>query len=148
MGRNRIDIELKGVEKAINKIKSWETEKINEVKRIVAETGRAIEAEATLRAPVDQGNLKASIHTDIENKGLTALVGTPVDYAPHVEFGTRPHKIRTKKAKVLSNGKSFFGKEVNHPGTTAQPFLMPAFDRNKKKFVNAIRKVLNEREEI
>lgn len=47
----------------------------------------------------------------IENNTKTAVF---------LEFGTRPHKIRARKAKALrfmSGGRAVFRKSVNHPGT-------------------------------
>ncbi len=46
-----------------------------------------IEAHAKAVVPVDTGNLKNSIQTTMEND-LTAIVGTHVEYAPYVEYGT------------------------------------------------------------
>jgi HK97 gp10 family phage protein len=48
-----------------------------------------IEARAKVLAPVRTGNLRNSIQTDVESDGLTAHVGTGVEYAAYVEFGTR-----------------------------------------------------------
>jgi HK97 gp10 family phage protein len=48
-----------------------------------------IEARAKVLAPVLTGNLRNSIQTDVESDGLTAHVGTGVEYAAYVEFGTR-----------------------------------------------------------
>jgi hypothetical protein len=50
-------------------------------------------------------------------------VGTNVEYAGAIEFGARPHTITAKNAKVLSDGKNFFGKKVNHPGFGGDSFL-------------------------
>jgi len=46
-------------------------------------------------------------------------------YAPYVEFGTAPHLITAKNARVLANTKTgqIFGPVVHHPGTKANPFL-------------------------
>jgi hypothetical protein len=46
-------------------------------------------------------------------------------YAPFVEFGTAPHVIEAKNARVLANAKTgeIFGTRVNHPGTKANPFM-------------------------
>lgn len=40
--------------------------------------------------PVDTGRLRASIDWDMrrDSQGLFAIVGTDVEYAPHVELGT------------------------------------------------------------
>lgn len=52
--------------------------------------------------------------------------------APHshlVEFGTAPHRIAPKEAKVLAlGGRGFAGGAVQHPGAVAKPFLRPAWD--------------------
>lgn len=52
-----------------------------------------IEGEAKKLCPVDTGRLRASIHAGKKGKGV-AYVGTNVEYAPFVEFGT--YKMRAK----------------------------------------------------
>ena len=64
--------------------------------------------------------------------------------APFLEFGTKPHIIRPRRARVLAwpaeaagrrlsgatrkgyKGAMVFAGRVSHPGTRAQPFLVPA----------------------
>jgi len=82
------------------------------------------------RAPVDTGGLKNSIRFEVKENGDIEFY--MMDYAPHVEYGTEPHKIRVKNKKVLSDGKRIFGTEVNHPGTTAQPFIRPSLHQLSK----------------
>lgn len=65
-----------------------------------------------------------------------AAIGTNVEYAPAIEFGARPHVIEAKDKKVLSNGKSIFGRRVNHPGFKGDSFLYWAF-----KNVNVLQSV-------
>lgn len=61
---------------------------LSEKRRIALEAvGVFVEGEAMERAPVKTGNLKGSITHAVENDNAV-LVGTPVDYAPHVELGT------------------------------------------------------------
>lgn len=52
--------------------------------------GLQIEREAKQRCPVDTGRLRASYTTTlIEQRGQpVVLVGSAVEYAPYVEFGT------------------------------------------------------------
>lgn len=112
----------------------------------VAEQGVAL---AVPLVPVNKqgggGKLKGSINAQKTGK-YTATFGSWVDYAPYVEFDTKPHTI-TAKGKGLTNGKSWFGKTVQHPGTTAQPFLRPAADNLKKSgsriFAKILKGVLN-----
>lgn len=50
-----------------------------------------VERAAKQACPVDTGRLRASITHRLErdSQGLYGLVGTNVNYAPHVEFGTK-----------------------------------------------------------
>lgn len=75
----------------------------------------AIEADAKDVCPVDTGNLRASIHTEIEP--LKGEVGTNVEYATYVECGTRYQD--------------------------AQPYLEPAYLKNKDKIADGIKKELS-----
>jgi hypothetical protein len=54
---------------------------------------------------------------------IIGRVGTNVVYAPHLEFGTRPHTIVPRKAKALSwvsaGGQRVFAAIVHHPGSRA-----------------------------
>jgi hypothetical protein len=71
-----------------------------------------------------------------------AIVHANAGYAAFVELGTRAHVIRPKSKRVLSwpanasgrrlsgrarsnPGPRVFARKVNHPGTKAQPFLVP-----------------------
>ena len=74
-----------------------------------------VEGSATLRAPVDTGNLRSSItHRVVSDE--EAHIGTNVDYAPYVEQGT------SKMA--------------------AQPFLRPALDENEGRINRMIGEVI------
>lgn len=53
---------------------------------VVAKTARDIEADAKVFAPVDTGNLEASITSDV--KGLSAEIGPTASYGIYQELGT------------------------------------------------------------
>lgn len=53
---------------------------------IVAKTARDIEADAKQMAPVDTGNLKGSISSDV--RGLEATIGPTASYGVFLETGT------------------------------------------------------------
>jgi len=103
--------------------------------------GRAIAGQAQADAPRDTGRLAGSIDYATKRKAgkdvsqptdkYTLHVGTNVKYAAAIEFGKDPQVITVNKAKVLTDGHTFFGKSVNHPGFPAQPYLRPALDRNR-----------------
>jgi hypothetical protein len=61
-------------------------------REFVKRSTNQIRTEIVARTPVGvSGNLKGRIATEFQDDGLTGIVGSNVGYAPHVEFGTRPH---------------------------------------------------------
>lgn len=91
-----------------------------------------IERDAKILAPVDTGNLAGSISSEIHGDGMGGDVGPTADYGAHVEYGTGPHVIRAKGGalRFTVGGRVVFATQVNHPGTSPQPYMGPAFDRN------------------
>lgn len=101
-----------------------------------ADTAKAITKEAKRRVPVDSRELQRDIdwHKVADNH---YLVGTDKEYAPPVEFGSRPHIITADSADVLTftvNGQTVYTESVSHPGTEAQPFLRPALEGQRDNF--------------
>jgi HK97 gp10 family phage protein len=89
-----------------------------------------VEGQAKLLCTVDTGNLRASINHKVRTKGNEVIgkVGTNVEYAPYIEFGT---------GEQAENGLGRKGWK----GMKPQPFLRPAIDTNK----NSIKKILGAR---
>lgn len=85
------------------------------------------------RVAVDTGDLKNSINFKLTDNGITFYMR---EHGKYVEWGTSPHIIRIKDKKVLSDGERIFGKQVQHPGTTPQPFIRPTFHQDLQRSVN------------
>lgn len=86
-------------------------------------------AEQAMReaAPYRTGRLTNSIqkHTG----SLEAKVGPTAEYAPFLEFGTKPHEIKpilSRALKFEANGKIVFAARVRHPGVKPHPFIQAA----------------------
>lgn len=96
----------------------WKNDVVDNVLSEVAKTAIKIERDAKLTVPVDTGNLRGSLETDIDrdNTSIETETGTDVEYAPIVEFGA-----------------------INQ---RAQPYLIPSFDRNVKILENSIDSIL------
>lgn len=81
-----------------------------QVTALMARTGVRIQRKAKQKCPVDTGRLRSSIDTalDVSEEGIAVLVGTNVEYAPYVEFGTRfmaPRPfLRSSVTEVLAEG--------------------------------------------
>ncbi|NUR42060.1 MAG: HK97 gp10 family phage protein [Streptomyces sp.] len=103
----------------------------DDVARAVDRTRIDVQNEARRRAPVDTGRLRSSIVSRAEGGGrsLGYMVGSNVNYAAAVEYGTAPHVIKPKYKQALYwPGAAHPVAQVNHPGTAAQPFLRPAIE--------------------
>lgn len=83
----------------------------------------------------DTGRLRNSFTIDAGSDHVT--VGTDVDYAPYLQFGTKPRIIRPNKAKALKISGIGFRKKVKHPGMPARPFLLIQ-DNDVQKIIQAI----------
>ena len=79
-----------------------------------------------------------------EVKGLEATVHTSnIKYAIIVEKGSKAHVIRPKNKKALYwEGASRPVKMVNHPGSRAKPFLIPAFESEKDKLIENLKEAI------
>ena len=85
--------------------------------------------DAVRLCPVDTHALADSI--DYEVVGLVGRVTVDEPYWRFVEYPTAPHLIRSHGDYSLHNDEfgEYYGREVMHPGTQAQPFLRPALYR-------------------
>ena len=124
---------------------SDETE--DNVKKVVKNSAFNIQKNAlsnlTENKSVDTGHLRRGITTDI--RGLEAIIHTSnIKYAPMVEYGTKAHIIRPKSKKALYwKGAKHPVKQVNHPGSRAKPYLIPAFEKEKDQFLEKLKEVIS-----
>ena len=102
--------------------------------------------EAKLLVPRRTGNLGRTIRVGrVTDESAELLAGgqNEIGYAAAVEFGTKPHVIRPRRAKVLAWGgkrtlggrlrkgsrPTHFARSVRHPGSRAKPYLRPGIER-------------------
>lgn len=90
-----------------------------------------IEISAKMVTPVKTGKLRANWQTE-----FSPMYGslTPMQpYAEYVEYGTSPHTISVRNRQVLADKSLglFFGQQVHHPGSKAQPFLQTGIDNTQ-----------------
>jgi hypothetical protein len=107
--------------------------------RIGAVVGRVlndVEDDARRYVAVDTGDLRSTIRTEHDGRALAGRVwcgnrAAGIDYWATVEYGSRPHIIRSHGPWPLRNRETgqVFGRVVHHPGTPEQPFMRPALYR-------------------
>ncbi len=123
---------------------SSETE--DSVKKVLKNSAFNIEKEAksnlTSNKSIKTGHLRRGIATNIRD--LEATIHTSnIKYASGVEFGTKAHIIKAKNKKALYwKGASHPVKSVKHPGGKAKPYLIPAFEKEKNKFFEKLKEVI------
>ena len=79
-----------------------------------------VEGQAVALAPVQTARLRNSIDHHVDEAELTGYVGTNVEYAVYVEFGT---------GEFAENGNG--KKPFTTWGQEPQPYLRPAFRKNR-----------------
>ena len=90
-----------------------------------------VEKDAKQRCPVDDGTLRGSITSEVEdNQGI---VGTNVEYAPYVEFGTGLFAANGDGRQTPWTYRDAKGEWHTTVGQHPQPFLQPALDNNKRE---------------
>ena len=85
----------------LDSLDKYQENVLERLQKDIEKAALTLERNAKQKCPVDTGKLRASITTEVGN--LEAEVGTNVEYAPYVEFGTSEQ--------------------------SAQPFMRPALDK-------------------
>ena len=91
-GCDRMDIEIIGLDELRGKMESLGESAAASLERSMGEAIMITQAQAKLLCPVDEGDLRNSIHSKAESDGetVTGTVYTNSDHAAYVEFGTGP----------------------------------------------------------
>lgn len=95
-------VEVFGIDEVTAELKGFQFSATAEIRDAVSKAALKLQRNAKVFCPVDTGRLRASIGLRFYQNGMTAEVGTNVNYAAAIEYGSR--------------------------GRRAQAFLGPAFD--------------------
>ena len=138
-----IKIDTSELEKFAIKIKGKAASCAKEIALAIKKSTLSIERQAkqnlASNGSVKTGHLRRSITHKLSNTEGEVHTSN-VAYAIGVEKGTRPHTIRPKNKKMLYwQGASHPVRQVNHPGSKAKPFLIPALEAEKPKFIQNLK---------
>jgi hypothetical protein len=142
-----IRFKIEGMKEAIRDLKDWEVDKIRQSRLQIERSAINIEREAKNACPVDFEILRSSIEKTVDasdaGRILSAEVGTNVEYAPFVEFGTGSGvSVPAGQEEFAMQFKGKTGRKRNYP---ARPFLFPAWERERPKFVKSMEAILGKR---
>ena len=111
-------IKVEGLDKLQKALKDNVT--MDDVKRVVRQNGSELQqkiiAKADFKKGYQTGTTKRSVSLEIKDGGFTAEAGPETEYSPYVEYGTRFME--------------------------AQPFVRPAYDKQKKQFKSDMQKLV------
>ena len=119
------------------------------IHEFLQKAGFLVEGRAKEKAPVDTGRLRASISSRAEE--TKAVIGSPVQYAPWVEFGSRPHfppvsalETWARRHGFGKGGAFLIARAISRRGGKAQPYLVPALLESKGDIEGLLRETANE----
>lgn len=101
-----------------------------------------VENDAKKKCPVDTGQLRASITHEIE--GQTGIVGTNVEYAPYVEYGTGIYARDGNGRQTPWSYQRADGKWITTKGHKPQAFLEPALLENENEIFRLFEEAIEE----
>jgi len=105
--------------------------------RSLHESADIVVGQAKALAPSDMAELRGSI--DKQVTAQNAVVGPNVDYAPYVEFPTRPHAAPISALQGWADRHGIpvgaVWMSIKRKGTKAQPFLLPSLTANIRKII-------------
>lgn len=121
---------IENLDKLISKL-----EKLDNVNQAMEQACILVENEAKIKCPVDNGLLRNSITHYIEDNPneLVGVVGTNVEYAPYVEFGTGIYSSLGNGRQDRWKYKDAKGEWHSTIGQHPQPYLQPALEENCRK---------------
>lgn len=121
---------IENLDKLISKL-----EKLEDVNQAMEQACILVENEAKIKCPVDNGLLRNSITHYIKDNPneLVGVVGTNVEYAPYVEFGTGIYSSLGNGRQDRWKYKDAKGEWHSTIGQHPQPYLQPALEENRRK---------------
>lgn len=100
----------------------------------LVQCGMVAEGYAKKACAVDTGRLRNSITFTVDENELSMTVGTPVEYAPHVEYGTGKYATNGGGRPTPWVYQDANGNWHRTHGSKPKPFIKPAVADHKKTY--------------
>ena len=141
-----IKVDTKELDKFCVTLATISADSEKKIQKILKNSAMTIQKDAisnlTKNGSVKTGHLRRGVANF--RRGMTATVHTSnIKYAVMVEKGTKAHIIKPKDKKALYwKGAKHPVKQVNHPGSKAKPYLIPAFEKETPYFLKKLEEAI------
>lgn len=154
MGKNSmtISMEIEGLDEAIHKLRLYDSKNSKAIAKAISKSGRNIRDDAKSHVPVRTGTLRDSLAARFKSNDLQSVVKADYKKAPHahlIEYGVEASVVKpTKEKKALKftdvGSIKYARGPIRLPARKARPFMNPAFQSEKPKVENEIKKILKD----
>ena len=138
-----MSIEFKGLEDVLGNLK-WESVQ-KQVIQALNTSCAIVERSAKEYCPVDNGELRRSISSTVNESQFQGIVFTPLEYAPYVEYGTGLFAENGGRKDVPWNYQDEEGNWHSTSGQKPQPFMRPALDVNRDTINELLKEALKKK---
>jgi HK97 gp10 family phage protein len=140
-----MEVKIQGLDNLLKKLDQLGGSIPRSTQKALLKSSAVFEAGAKAHCPVGTGELRDSIHTEVKDE-KTVAVGTNVNYAPYVEYGTGPKGDPSvpHTTKKFWRYKDEEGNWHTSHGQPPQPFMRPAFAEGKDQVMEAVKESVQE----
>lgn len=146
-----ISMEIEGLDEAIRKLKLYDGKSSKAIGKAISKSGRNIRDDAKSHVPVRTGALRDSLMARFKSNDLQSVVKADYNKSPHahlIEYGVEASVVKPENKKALKfaagNDVKYARGPVKLPARKARPFMNPAFQSEKPKVENEIKKILKD----
>ena len=133
-----MSVEFDGFDKIIEKFNNLADEA--EIEKALGKACALVERSAKEKAPKDNGELRRSITSKVENN--EGIVFTPLKYAPYVEFGTGLFAEEGGRKDVPWHYQDDKGEWHSTSGMKPHPYMRPALEENREEILSILKESL------
>lgn len=133
-----MSVEFDGFDEIIERFNNLADEA--EIEKALGKACALVERSAKEKAPKDNGELRRSITSKVENN--EGIVFTPLKYAPYVEFGTGLFAEEGGRKDVPWHYQDDKGEWHSTSGMKPHPYMRPALEENREEILSILKESL------
>ena len=133
-----MSVEFDGFDEIIERFNNLADEA--EIEKALGKACALVERSAKEKAPKDNGELRRSITSKVENN--EGIVFTPLKYAPYVEFGTGLFAEEGGRKDVPWCYQDDEGEWHSTSGMKPRPYMRPALEENREEILSILKESL------